>query len=149
MSPGNAARLRVLLVEDNPGDIDLVAEALRELPCDLSVALDGVTALEALRASAPGPGARTPDLILLDLNLPRMDGREVLASLKRDPALLHIPVVVLSSSRAERDLLDTYRMHANCFVTKPVDLERFLSSVAAVARFWFEVVSLPTATHVW
>ena len=147
MSPGHGARLRVLLVEDNPGDVDLVVEALRELPCDLSFARDGAVALETLRSGAAEK--RTPDLILLDLNLPKMDGREVLASVKRDPALLHIPVVVLSSSRAERDLLDTYRMHANCFVTKPVDLDRFLSSVAAVGRFWLEVASLPTAAHVW
>jgi two-component system, chemotaxis family, response regulator Rcp1 len=149
MSPRAAGRLQVLLVEDNPGDVDLVGEAVRELPCDLTVARDGFAALELLQAGAADPGARRPDLILLDLNLPRMDGREVLAAVKRDPALLHIPVVVLSSSRAQRDLLDTYRMHANCFVTKPVDLERFLSSVAAVVRFWTEVVTLPTASHAW
>jgi CheY-like chemotaxis protein len=149
MSPRSGARLRVFLVEDNPGDVDLVAEALRELHCELSVASDGAVALETLRRSSTEPGAALPDLILLDLNLPRVDGREVLASVKRDPALLHIPVVVLSSSRAQRDLLDTYRMHANCFVTKPVDLERFLSSVEAVARFWLEVASLQTASHVW
>ena len=148
MSPRNGVRLRVLLVEDNPGDVDLVEEALRGLPCELSVARDGVVALEVLRG-VQASGARTPELILLDLNLPRVDGREVLAAVKGDPALQHIPVVVLSSSRAERDLLDTYRMHANCFVTKPVDLERFLSSVAAVVRFWLEVASLPTAPHVW
>jgi CheY-like chemotaxis protein len=148
MSPVHGGRLRVLLVEDNPGDVDLVVEGLRELPCDLSVANDGVAALDALRRGA-AEGRGLPDLILLDLNLPRMDGREVLATVKREPTLLHIPVVILSSSRAERDLLDTYRMHANCFVTKPVDLERFLSSVAAVARFWLEVASLPTAPHVW
>jgi CheY-like chemotaxis protein len=149
MTPRNGTLLRVLLVEDNPGDVDLVVEALRELHCDLNVASDGAVALETLRRSCTDPGSALPDLILLDLNLPRVDGREVLASVKRDPALLHIPVVVLSSSRAQRDLLDTYRMHANCFVTKPVDLERFLASVASVARFWLDVVSLPTASHVW
>lgn len=131
----------VLLVEDNPGDADLIREALREvaLPLVLRVAQDGVAALEELRRS----DASRPDLILLDLNLPKQDGREVLGELKRDPALSAIPVVVLSSSEAERDLLQAYQLHANCFVTKPVDLTELLATVRAIAEFWFRHVKLP------
>jgi len=136
--------LQLLLVEDNPGDVDLVREALRELPCDLAVAGDGVAAIERLReASSRQKPAGLPDLILLDLNVPKMSGREVLAFVKGADALRHIPVVVLSSSRAERDLLDSYRMHANVFVTKPVDLEELLSKVGAVVRFWLDIATLP------
>jgi chemotaxis family two-component system response regulator Rcp1 len=142
-------RLHILLVEDNPGDADLVAEAVGEFPCDVSVATDGADALEYLRNEGRHADARRPDLVLLDLNLPKLGGREVLARVKEDPDLKHIPVVVLSSSHAERDLLDAYRLHANCFVTKPVDLNEFLASVGAVARFWLSVVKLPTAASRW
>jgi CheY-like chemotaxis protein len=142
-------RLRVLLVEDNPGDVDLVTDAVREFPCDLSVASDGVEAMEFLRKEGRHQGAVEPDLVLLDLNLPRLSGREVLARVKEDPALKHIPVVVLSSSQAGHDLLEAYRLHANCFVTKPADLEEFLASVGAVARFWLEVAKLPGASARW
>jgi chemotaxis family two-component system response regulator Rcp1 len=144
-----ARRMHILLVEDNPGDADLVAEALRDCPCDVSIAADGVEALEYLRREGRHAGARRPDLVLLDLNLPRLSGREVLARTKEDPDLKHVPVVVLSSSHAERDLLDAYRLHANCFVTKPVDLNDFLASVGAVVRFWLSVVKLPTAAARW
>jgi CheY-like chemotaxis protein len=148
-STNAARRVRVLLVEDNPGDVDLVTHAVAELPCDVSVASDGVEAMEFLRKDGRHAGAVAPDLVLLDLNLPRMSGREVLARVKEDPALKHIPVVVLSSSQARHDLLEAYRLHANCFVTKPVDLEEFLASVGAVARFWLEVAKLPSASATW
>jgi len=142
-------RMHVLLVEDNPGDADLVLDAVREFPCDVSVASDGVEALEFLRREGRHAGAREPDLVLLDLNLPKLGGREVLGRVKDDPALKHIPIVILSSSHAEQDLLDTYRLHANCFVTKPVDLHDFLASVGAVAQFWLAVVKLPSAAGKW
>jgi CheY-like chemotaxis protein len=146
---GDARRARVLLVEDNPGDVDLVTHAVRDFPCDVSVASDGVEAMEFLRREGRHAGALEPDVVLLDLNLPRLSGREVLARVKADDALKHIPIVVLSSSQAHRDLLETYRLHANCFVTKPVDLEEFLSSVGAVARFWLGVAKLPGTSVRW
>jgi CheY-like chemotaxis protein len=148
-STNAARRVRVLLVEDNPGDVDLVTHAVREFPCDVSVASDGVEAMEFLRKEGRHSGAPDPDLVLLDLNLPKLSGREVLARVKEDAALKHIPVVILSSSQARRDLLETYRLHANCFVTKPVDLDEFLGSVGAVARFWLEVAKLPSASATW
>jgi chemotaxis family two-component system response regulator Rcp1 len=144
-----ARRLHVLLVEDNPGDADLVIDAVREFPCDVAVAADGVEALEFLRKEGRHTSAKDADLVLLDLNLPKLSGREVLSRIKADPKLKHIPVVILSSSHAERDLLESYRLHANCFVTKPVDLHDFLASVGAVAQFWLGVVKLPTASAKW
>jgi chemotaxis family two-component system response regulator Rcp1 len=148
-STNAARRLRLLLVEDNPGDVDLVTHAVAEFPCDLSVASDGVEAMEFLRKEGRHAGALAPDLVLLDLNLPKLSGREVLARVKEDQDLKHIPVVILSSSQARRDLLETYRLHANCFVTKPVDLDEFLASVGAVAQFWLEVAKLPSASATW
>jgi two-component system, chemotaxis family, response regulator Rcp1 len=145
----SARRMSLLLVEDNPGDVDLVAEAVRHFPCDVSVARDGVEAMEFLRREGRHSGARQPDLVLLDLNLPKLSGREVLARVKEDPALKHVPIVILSSSHAERDLMDAYRLHANCFVTKPVDLDQFLAAVGAVAQFWLGVVKLPSAAATW
>jgi chemotaxis family two-component system response regulator Rcp1 len=145
----SARRKHLLLVEDNPGDVDLVLEAVRGQPCDVSVAGDGVEAIEFLRKEGRHAAAREPDLVLLDLNLPKLGGREVLARVKSDPALRHIPIVVLSSSHARPDLLESYRLQANCFVTKPVDLEDFLGAVGAVARFWFDVVKLPTDAATW
>jgi len=144
-----ARRMHILLVEDNPGDADLVIDAVREFACDVSVASDGVEALEFLRKEGRHVGAREPDLVLLDLNLPKLGGREVLGRVKEDHALKHIPIVILSSSHAERDLMDSYRLHANCFVTKPVDLHEFLASVGAVAQFWLRVVKLPSAAAKW
>ena len=144
-----ARRMHILLVEDNPGDVDLVIDAVSEFPCDVSVASDGVEALEFLRKEGRHVAAREPDLVLLDLNLPKLSGRDVVARVKEDPALKHIPIVILSSSHAERDLMDAYRLHANCFVTKPVDLDQFLGAVGAVANFWLGVVKLPTAAATW
>jgi two-component system, chemotaxis family, response regulator Rcp1 len=140
----NARRNHVLLVEDNPGDVDLVLEAVREFPCDVSVANDGVEAIEFLRRQGRHAAAKEPDLVLLDLNLPKLGGREVLARVKQDPELKRIPIVILSSSHARPDLVEAYQLQANCFVTKPVDLNEFLDAVGAVAQFWLRVVKLPT-----
>jgi chemotaxis family two-component system response regulator Rcp1 len=148
-SPNTARRMHVLLVEDNPGDADLVVDAIRDFPCDVSIVSDGVEALEFLHREGRHGAAKEPDLVLLDLNLPKLGGREVLARVKEDQALKHIPFVILSSSHAERDLLESYRLHANCFVTKPVDLHEFLASVGAVAHFWLGVVKLPNAAGRW
>jgi chemotaxis family two-component system response regulator Rcp1 len=135
----------ILLVEDNPGDVDLVAEALADLgiPTKVSVVSNGVEALERLQRGPRGDGQPRPDLIFLDLNVPRKDGREVLAELKADPELKLIPVVVLTSSEAERDLRQAYGLHANCLVSKPVDLEEFLTCVRTTARFWLSTAKIP------
>jgi chemotaxis family two-component system response regulator Rcp1 len=137
--------IHILLVEDNPGDVDLTVKALQEgkLKNDISVVCDGEEALRYLRRQGQHGKAVRPDLILLDLNLPRMDGREVLAAIKADSALRDIPVVVLTSSAAERDIVESYKLQANCYVTKPVDLDQFLSVVKALEQFWLEVVRLP------
>ena len=137
--------LQVLLIEDNPGDADLTRESLEEgkLQVDITVLPDGEAALAYLRQQAPYLAARRPDLILLDLNLPRISGREVLAEIKSDPALRAIPVVVLSSSAAEQDISKCYDLGANCYVTKPVGLAAFQSIVQAVENFWFTIVRLP------
>jgi len=138
--------IEILLVEDNPGDVRLVREALREgdVRNNLHVAPDGVEALRFLRREDGVADAVRPDLILLDLNLPRKDGREVLEALKSDPALRSIPVVVLTSSQAEQDIARAYDLHANCYVTKPVDLERFITVVKSIETFWFTIVKLPS-----
>ena len=135
--------IEILLVEDNPGDVRLTKEALREAKVRnrLHVAGDGIDALEMLRAD--GDGRVRPDIILLDLNLPRKDGREVLADLKSDPELRRIPVVVVTSSEAEQDVLRSYDLHANCYITKPVDLEQFLQVVKSIEDFWLTIVKLP------
>jgi CheY-like chemotaxis protein len=135
----------VLLVEDNPGDVRLTREALREgkVVNNLRVVPDGVEAMKYLRRLPPYEDAARPDLILLDLNLPRKDGREVLAELKADGALKRIPVVVLTTSRAEDDIARSYDLHANCYIPKPVDLEQFLRAVQVINDFWLTVVKLP------
>jgi two-component system, chemotaxis family, response regulator Rcp1 len=137
--------VEVLLVEDNPGDVRLTREALREgkVQNNLNVTPDGVEALAYLRRQGPYADAPRPDLILLDLNLPRKDGREVLEELKDDPALSNIPVVVLTSSQAEQDILRAYQLRANCYITKPVDLEQFIHVVQSIENFWFTIVKLP------
>jgi CheY-like chemotaxis protein len=134
--------IEILLVEDNAADVRLTQEALQEgkVRNNLTVARDGVEALEILSR----PNAVRPDLILLDLNLPRKDGREVLATLKADPTLKHIPVVVLTTSSAEVDILKSYQLHANCYITKPVDLEQFVNVVRSIDEFWLTVVKLPS-----
>jgi two-component system, chemotaxis family, response regulator Rcp1 len=137
--------VEILLVEDNPGDVRLTREALREgkVRNNLAVASDGVEAIAYLRKQGEHAGAVRPDLILLDLNLPRRDGREVLAEIKADPVLRHIPVVVLTSSQAEEDIVRAYDLHANCYVTKPVDLDQFIRVVESIEDFWFTIVKLP------
>jgi chemotaxis family two-component system response regulator Rcp1 len=135
----------ILLVEDNPADVVLTRENLElsKILHELHVASDGVEAMAFLRREPPHQEAPTPDLILLDLNLPRMDGREVLEQLKIDPLLLRIPVVVLTSSDAEQDVVRSYDLHANAYVTKPVDLEGFGKIVRGIESFWFAVVHYP------
>ncbi|MEO8553820.1 MAG: response regulator [Kofleriaceae bacterium] len=134
--------IEILLVEDNPADVRLTQEALREgkVKNNLSVARDGEEALAFLRRE----GAPRPDLILLDLNLPRRDGREVLKEIKADPDLRRIPVVVLTTSSAEVDILKSYELHANCYITKPVDLEQFITVVKSIDDFWLTIVKLPS-----
>ena len=137
--------IEILLVEDNPGDVELTREALRDgkIHTNLSVVNDGVEALAFLRREGAHAGAPRPDLILLDLNLPKKDGRAVLGDIKQDPALRHIPVVVLTSSQAEQDIVRAYDLHANCYVTKPVDLDQFITIVRSIEQFWFTIVKLP------
>lgn len=138
--------IEILLVEDNPGDVRLTQEALREgkVKNNLHVARDGVEALAYLRREGPHKDAVRPDLVLLDLNLPKKDGREVLAEIKADPALKMLPVVVLTTSSAEADIVSTYSAHANCYITKPVDLEQFVKVVKSIDDFWLTVVRLPS-----
>lgn len=137
--------VEILLVEDNPGDVRLTREALREgkVRNNLHVTPDGVEALRFLRREGEYADAVRPDLILLDLNLPKKDGREVLEDIKADPSLRYIPVVVLTSSEAEQDIVRAYDLHANCYVTKPVDLDQFIHVVHSIEDFWFTIVKLP------
>jgi chemotaxis family two-component system response regulator Rcp1 len=137
--------IELLLVEDNPGDVRLTKEALREgkVRNHLHVAADGVEAMAYLRREGPHAQAHQPDLILLDLNLPKKSGREVLAEIKADPELRRIPVVILTVSKDEEDVLKSYNLHANCYITKPVDLEQFLEVVKSIEDFWLTVVMLP------
>ncbi len=139
--------IEILLVEDNPGDVRLTVEGLNEgkVRNNLHVARDGVEALAFLRREGRYADAVRPDLILLDLNLPRKDGREVLADIKSDDALKTIPVVVLTTSRAEQDVLHSYKLQANCYITKPVDLEQFITVVKSIEDFWLTIVTLPTS----
>jgi two-component system, chemotaxis family, response regulator Rcp1 len=140
-----ASPVEILLVEDSPSDTELTMEALADSKiCNhLSVVDDGVKALEFLHRQGTYADAPRPDLIMLDLNLPRKDGREVLAEIKADNSLKTIPVVVLTTSDAELDVLRAYQLHANCYITKPVDFRQFLKVVKAVENFWFTVVKLP------
>jgi CheY-like chemotaxis protein len=137
--------VEILLVEDNPGDVRLTLEAFKEgkLHNRLHIARDGEEALAFLRRQGPYAEAVRPDLILLDLNLPKKDGREVLAEIKQDQELHRIPVVVLTTSKAEQDILKVYDLHANCYITKPMDLDQFLRVVRAIEEFWLEIVKLP------
>lgn len=136
--------VEILLIEDNAGDVRLTQEALRDAKVrnNLSVVTDGVEAMKYLRREGAYGAAIRPDLILLDLNLPRMSGREVLAEVKEDQELKHIPVVILTTSQAEQDILASYRLRANAFVTKPVDLDQFLKVVRSIEQFWLEIVRL-------
>lgn len=135
----------ILLVEDNPGDARLAQEALREskIANVLHIVRDGIEAMQYLRAEGPFASEPTPDLVLLDLNLPRMDGREVLAQIKSDPSLKRIPVVILTMSKDEQDVLRSYNLHANCYITKPIDLQQFMTVVRSIEDFWLSIVKLP------
>ena len=137
--------VEILLVEDNPGDVRLTKEAMKEgkIINNLNVVEDGAEALAYLRKNGKFKDANRPDLILLDLNLPKKNGREVLAEIKQDINLKQIPVVILTVSKAEEDVLKTYELHANCFITKPVDLEQFIKVVKSIEDFWFSIVKLP------
>ena len=141
----DARPVEILLVEDSPSDTQLTIEALHEgkVANNLSHVEDGVEAMAFLRHEGRYASAPRPDLILLDLNLPRKDGREVLGELKRDPALRTIPVVVLTTSRADQDVLRSYQLHANCYITKPVDFTKFMEVVKAIEQFWLTIVTLP------
>ena len=137
--------IEILLVEDNPGDTRLTQEVLRETTVrnHLKVVRDGVEAMAFLRRTGIYVREKRPDLILLDLNLPKKDGREVLAEIKEDPELRRIPVVILTTSKAEEDVVKSYDLHANCYITKPVDLLQFMAVVKAIEGFWLTIVVLP------
>ena len=138
--------MQILLVEDNPGDIRLTQEALKEgtIRNELHVVKDGVEAIDFLKRKGKYTNSPTPDIILLDLNLPRKDGREVLAEIKADDNLKLIPVIILTTSDADLDVQKSYKLHANCFITKPVDLDQFIFIIRQIETFWFTVVKLPT-----
>lgn len=137
--------VEILLVEDSPGDVRLTVEALKEAKVHnrLNVVADGVEAMAFLLRQRQYADAPRPDLILLDLNLPKKDGREVLAEIKVNPDLMTIPVVVLTTSRSEEDVVRAYEYHANCYITKPVDFQQFLNVVRSIENFWLTVVKLP------
>jgi two-component system, chemotaxis family, response regulator Rcp1 len=145
LSAGTGRPIEILLVEDNPGDVRLAMEALRDTQVrnKLHVARDGVEGLAFLRREAEHAHAPRPDLILLDLNLPRKDGREVLAEMKADPGLHTIPVIILTTSCAEQDVLRSYELQANCYISKPVELDQFITVVKSIEDFWLTIVTLP------
>jgi len=137
--------IEILLIEDSPGDVRLCIEALKEAKVlnSMTVAADGVEAMALLRREGRYAASVRPDLILLDLNLPRKDGREVLAEIKSDEDLKRIPVVILTTSKDEEDVLKTYNLHANCYITKPIDLHQFIKVVKSIEDFWLTIVKLP------
>ena len=141
----NGTSFEILLVEDSIGDIRLTREALKDakVHVHLNVASDGVEAMAFLRREGQYSDAPRPDLILLDLNLPKKDGREVLNDIKENPELKSIPVVILTTSAADEDVMQSYKSHANCYITKPVDLEGFLKVVQSIDAFWLSIVKLP------
>lgn len=145
--PADGRRKIIFLVEDNRGDIRLIQEALKSTPVDYEVAIarDGVDAMAYLRQEGDYATAPLPDLILLDLNLPRKDGREVLADIKADPHLCHIPVVVLTTSRNEEDIHNSYDLHVNCYIAKSRNLQQLFQIVRGIEAFWLETVALPQA----
>jgi two-component system response regulator len=142
--------INILLVEDNPGDVELTEDALRrsKVATKVSVVTDGEDAMDYLRQQSAYEEETMPDLVLLDLNLPRKDGMEVLREMKEDPNLRHIPVVVLTTSEAERDILASYELGANCFISKPVDLTEFRKVVESIDDFWFTIVKLPSPLRI-
>jgi chemotaxis family two-component system response regulator Rcp1 len=145
MSPEEGMPISILLVEDNAGDVRLTKEALKEgrVANTLHVVVDGVEALQFLRREGKYADAPRPDLILLDLNLPRLDGRQVLSEVKKDPELKRIPIVVLTTSKAEEDVLKTYDLYANCYIAKPVEFDKFVGVIKMIDQFWLTIVKLP------
>jgi chemotaxis family two-component system response regulator Rcp1 len=145
----DATPIEVLLVEDSPGDVRLTREAFKDakVHINLNVASDGAEAMEFLNREGKHAHAPRPDLILLDLNLPKKDGREVLEEVKQSPTLRSIPVVILTTSASDADILRSYRLHANCYITKPVSLDAFLEVVKSIDDFWLTVVRLPSEAH--
>jgi CheY-like chemotaxis protein len=139
--------IEILLIEDNPGDVRLTQEVLKDAKVsnNLSVVQDGVEALAFLHREGRYEDAPRPDIILLDLNLPRMDGRELLAEIKADQTLMHIPVLVLTTSEADADVLKAYNLHANCYIVKPLELDRFIEIMEAIEHFWLNIAELPVA----
>ncbi len=137
--------VEILLVEDNPGDVRLTQEAFKETNIlnHLNVVGDGVDAMAFLRTEGGYTDVVRPDIVLLDLNLPRKSGRDVLEEIKGDPALRNIPIVILTTSRAEQDVLNAYEHHANCYITKPVGFEQFVEIVGSISQFWLSIVELP------
>jgi CheY-like chemotaxis protein len=137
--------IELLLCEDSDDDVQLTLLAMEDIKIrnHVSVVIDGVEAMEFLHKTGKYADAPTPDLILLDLNMPRKDGREVLEEIKNDEKLMHIPVVILTTSEAEEDILQAYNLHANCYITKPVDLNQFTKIIRAIDQFWFSIVKLP------
>lgn len=138
----------ILLVEDNPGDIRLTQEAFKDgkIKNELNVVMDGEEAVLYLKKIGKYENANTPDIILLDLNLPKKDGREVLAEIKNDPELKCIPVIILTTSSAQSDILNTYSHHANCYIMKPVDFNQFITVIRTIENFWLTIVKLPAKT---
>jgi CheY-like chemotaxis protein len=145
MPSKSGTAINILLVEDNPGDVRLTKEAMRDSKVrnNIEVVEDGVEALAFLHKTGPFAGFFRPDLILLDLNLPRKGGLEVLQEIKADESLKRIPVVILTTSQAEKDIVKSYDLHANAYITKPVDLDQFIAVVKAIEGFWLEIVKLP------
>ncbi len=148
MTTQTSSPIEILLVEDSPGDVRLIQEALREAKVrnTMTVVGDGVKALAYLHKNSPYARATSPGMILLDLNLPLKNGFEVLQEIKRDETLKHIPVVVLTTSQAEQDIVKSYDLYANAYITKPVDLDQFFSVVKAIEGFWLEIVKLPVGS---
>lgn len=145
MKNPNLKAVDILVVEDNSGDARLIKEVLydNKIFSSLYLAKDGVEAMDFLKNKGQFKNAPKPDLIILDLNLPRKDGREVLAEIKTDEELKHIPIVIMTISQAEEDILKSYNLHANCYITKPIDLNQFIKVVKSIEDFWFSVVKLP------
>lgn len=138
--------VNILLIEDSPGDVRLAQEAFKEgkINVNLNVVYDGIEALRYLHQEPPYQDAVLPDLILLDLNLPKKDGREVLGEIKNDPALRSIPVVVLTTSNAEQDIINSYSLHVNCYINKPVDFDKFFEIIKKIEEFWLKTAILPS-----